>query len=216
MPSVQGRAFAEKVLSQAVAWIPDSSDGSEGKSIQFNWKRNGAASFPLLAGSMPSKTQVFGTHGHLRLTLPNGMFLVSEVGAGYELRSRDNGSEYVRFSADPFDVDLPDESSFGSSSPAGMDPITIAISCFNLLSGIWQLMHPQISLTLGGDVQVSVARKDQTLVASFNGDCPAIDARAWFLRATLRVVSAELSKTGIRFRFAKNWTGVTYEDIQFQ
>ena len=218
--SIQGRDRVVTAIAYAKQWVPDSEGVTDlqqlaDATVSLTWQRNGVSKLPLLAAEKWTSQQLFGTHGHFRFITPKGSTAVREFGTGYQLRTRPDGGETVHLTPDPVDIDLlaPGEAPSSSGEACGFDPITLGLTVINVISGLWQLAHPEFSLTLGSDVEVTGRISGESLLIGFNSDCPSIEAKAWFLRATLRVTSVEVSPERVRFRFEKNWTGITQRDL---
>lgn len=217
--SENARSQIQIAIDGAKRWLPDCSGITDSAELEarmavVDWKRNGATRLPLLAGKPWTREQLLGTNGRLRVAIPESGIPINEFGFGYEIRKRPGGTEFVRITPDPFDVDLPGAGEAASAgSPMGFDPISIGLTAISVISGIYQLLHPTLDVVLGGQIGLSARMDGDTLRVSFSADAPSIEAKAWFLSATLTVDSVEVSPERVRAHFASNWTGVTFKDL---
>lgn len=222
--SIEGRERVEAGLNWLAGWLPDTDGVTEVEQLArsratFRWQRNGVGAFPLLAGKSWTLKELFGSHGHFRVRIPAGRLPINEFGTGYELRKRDNGTDFAHFTPDPLGIDLPsfegDAVSSGSAEDKayGIDPITLGFAAIQIISGVWQLMHPEANLTLGPEIEVAGEMRGGSLFVTFSEGAPAIEVRAWFIRAKMQVTSVEVSPENVRLRFAKNFLGIQHRDI---
>jgi hypothetical protein len=217
--SENARSQIQNAIDGVKKWLPDCSGITDDAELQarlavVDWKRNGATHLPLLAGKPWTREQLLGTNGRLRVAIPKQGLPVNEFGFGYELRKRLGGTEFARITPDPFDVDLPDTDAAASAgSPMGFDPISVGLTAISVIAGIYQLLHPTIDVVLGGQLGLAARMDGDTLTVSFSADAPSIEAKAWFLSATLKVDSVEISPERVRVHFASNWTGVAFKDL---
>jgi len=217
--SESARSQIQNAIDGAKKWLPDCAGITDSAELEarmavVDWKRNGATHLPLLAGKPWTRDQLLGTNGRLRVAIPKSGLPINQFGFGYEIRMRPPGEGFVRITPDPFDVDLPDTDAAASAgSTMGFDPISIGLTAISVVTGVYSLLHPTLDVVLGGQIGLSARMDGDTLTVSFSADAPSIEAKAWFLSATLKVDSVEISPERVRVHFASNWTGVTVKDL---
>ena len=127
---------------------------------RFTWLRTGG-NIDLIGGSPDFSFDNFmGKLGQFKLTCDNPVLPVYEPELKYERMA--NGRLRLNLGCE---IDLPGEQQKAGAGPVGAIGLTTVIS---LLSVVWSLLHPRVSLNLPGNIELDLMLKDtDTLVMDF-------------------------------------------------
>lgn len=173
----------------------------ENAQITLRWDRTGASSLPLLGGESGQWTpeNLFGRVGEFSAVAQNSKLPVPEASCGYRLIG-DDIEVTPRFLIRGFGKT---PKAVGSGGATGFGPMSI-LTVISLISGIWSLLHPSISVTLPGNMELTAVLSGDTVTVEFVR-MPTIHAQMWF-HLDLAVSGAIITPDNARITFdpAKN------------
>ena len=167
----------------------------EGVVMRAAWGRSGIQEFPVLGEGAQtgwSARDIFGRYGHFALSAKGASLPVDAIGFGYTIEGDDVRIEPDAVTFKGLALRLnPASAAAPGASPAGMDPITIAWTVFSVLRTVWQIMHPQASVMLGGDVSCEAVLHGDSLSVRFL-KCPSVKLKViWTM--SLEVTGVDLT-----------------------
>lgn len=129
----------------------------EGVRINLEWSRTGAQTFQLLGGDRTVWTtqNIFGRHGEFKASAPQSMLVIDEPSLRYAVQGHDvvYDSHFIHRGG----ADRISPASCSDSVSAGDDPTQVVgaiglMGVVSILSFVWQLLHPRVSLEIPGEV----------------------------------------------------------------
>lgn len=194
---VGGSIKARQQIEQLLAWWK-SRVGTA--TARFEWDRTGAQSISLLAGGDWSPLNLYGRSGEFRLSSDSQSMPINSATIGYRL----NGDGKVVFRGETvfpesiLTLDHRTQDDYSTQQEASIGPTTI-ITVLSVLHGVWQMLHPNVDLTLGGNVAAEAALENDVLKIRFS-QAPAVQVKAWF-RFNLRVDEIDIASDHVRIGF---------------
>lgn len=167
----------------------------EGVVMRASWDRTGIQEFPILGEGAKTgwpAVEIFGKSGRFELSAKGAQLPVDSVGFGYRVDGDDVVIDLDAVTLKGLALRLnPASTEAPGSSPAGMDPITIAWTVFSVLRMVWQVMHPQASVMLGGNVSCEAVLTGDGLAIRFS-QCPSVKLKViWTM--SLAVTGVDLT-----------------------
>lgn len=191
--SIKARAQIEAAIVQWRKYIPD------GQKLTMKLDRTGGT-LNLLRSQDWKETDVFGKFGRFGISGLPPSIPIREHQLGFVFKFDDAGRP--TFDADPFTLDLMTQQTVGASQAygIGIDPLSVGFDLVYLAYGIYQMLHPQADLTLGGNVIWTVELADDTFVVTFLDTVPQIRVQAWMeWQLPVKTVSVNPRKAKIVF-----------------
>lgn len=169
-----GAIHAKSQIQSVFAWWR--SNIGEGVKAECRLDRSGAQTFPLLAKGDWSALAVFGKYGHVNMSAIGAVNLpVQSLGFGYKVDGED-----ITIDADPITL-----KGFGKTlspatqaTPSEVGPGTV-LTIVSVIRGVWSLLNPHVSLTLGGNVSATGVLSGDTLTIDFQQG-PAVKIESLF------------------------------------
>lgn len=144
--------------------------------MEAAWDRTGRQEFPILGDganrSYPA-IEIFGASGRFRLSAVGASLPLDSIGFRYRVDGDDIAIDPDEMIFKGLARRFDDSTSAPSSTPAGMDPLTIAWTVFSVIRIAWQVMHPKIAILLGGNVSCKAVLQGDTLTITFT-QCPSV------------------------------------------
>jgi hypothetical protein len=136
---------------------------------RLTWDRSGAATFNLLAGDRSQWTveNIYGRVGQFSLRCDS--MVVTNPTLRYEVIG-----EQIKLDASclvPSSV-LGINSKVGASEPVGISPMMV----FSLLSMVWSLLHPRLTLNLPGTIELVMSMPSQDQLDIWFVKAPTVTA----------------------------------------
>lgn len=174
------------------------------RKFELTWLRTGAAEFALIGGDVSQWTteRIYGQLGRFSAILPG--LPVNDPHLQYELRGKDlsltAGVTLLDF-ADRLSPQHPQEVGSTGVEPAGSISV---MAVFSLLSIVWTLLHPRVTLRLPGTVELyaTLAGSGQ-LVVDFVSP-PEIDC-VFGVSFTCRPNSLTLTGDSLAIQYKAGW-----------
>lgn len=178
----------ESALRAIRLWI------GEGVEMSASWDRTGKQEFPIPLNGQPPEhnaADLFGASGRFELSAVGAIGLpIDKLGFGYRVIGDD-----IAIDGDPIVIKgLAKKLSSNSDAPgsaAGVEPITLIWTAFNIVRMIIGILNPKLSILLGGNVSFTAVLNGDVLTIKFN-QCPSVKLVA-FWTFSLEVPSAEIT-----------------------
>lgn len=202
-----GAIHAKSQIKQVFAWWR--ANVGEGVKAECRWDRSGAQTFPLLAKGDWSAVAVFGKFGHMNLSAKGAANLpVDSIGFGYKVDGDD-----ITIDADPVTLkglgkilNPTSKQSLQVGAPSEISPGTV-LTIISVVRGVWSLLNPHVSLTLGGNVSATGVLSGDSLTIDFQqGPAVKIESLFTFSLGVKQIVITE-SNVHVEFsgsRFVKS------------
>jgi len=157
MDSVAVSSSSASPVSLQVRYLLSTIERYVGLNRKFKliWLRTGAAEFPLLGGDVSQWTteRIYGQLGRFSVLLPG--LVITEASLQYELKGNDltlaAGFTLPGFVERLSPIHPQEVGSTGVVESAGSFSI---MAVFSLLSVVWTLLHPRVTLRLPGSVEL--------------------------------------------------------------
>lgn len=169
--------------------------------LRLSWDRSGASVLPLLGGDKGQWTteNLFGRMGEFSASAPTSKLPVTEASCGYRVIGDDlevTPRVLIRGMAARI---APASSAVGASAdPVGFGPMAI-LTVFQVAKGIWDLLHPSISIELPGNMTMSITLHGSEIIVDFER-MPSVHASAFF-NFDLAIKRAVINESLIHFDF---------------
>jgi hypothetical protein len=190
-----GGSFSIKPMVEAAfttlrTWV------GEGVEMKASWDRTGKQEFPIpLNGKPPeySAVDIFGASGRFDLSAIGAVGLpVDSLGFAYRVIGDD-----ISIDGDPIIFKglarkLSSNDHATGNSAAGIEPITMIWTAFNLIRMIVGILNPKLSILLGGNVSCTAVLNGDVLTITFS-QCPSVKLVA-FWTFTLEVPAVVINQ----------------------
>lgn len=148
----------------------------EDAAITLQWDRTGASTLPLIGGrDQWTAENLFGRMGQFTASAENSKLPIQDAQCGYRLIGGDlelTPKVVIRNFASP-------SGAVGSDGGAvGFGPLTI-LTVFQLISGIWQILHPTVAVALPGNMELTMSLAGDAVTVDFVR-MPSVHAKAFF------------------------------------
>jgi hypothetical protein len=175
----------------------------DGVRANLEWDRTGAQLFELLGGDRTQWTTlaIFGRTGGFRMSAPQSRLLIDEASLRYEVRGDDLALDVHCLAKGLASRLSPaDPAAVGSGEPVGFPGLTGLMTIVSILSFVWQLIHPQVSLTLPGSVGCQMLLTGDTLTIDLLRPLPSLKIQAFFT-FTPSLSRITVTPDAVRFQF---------------
>lgn len=146
----------------------------EGVRINFEWSRTGLQTFNLL-GHRPTKEDIFGRSGELRASAPQSHLVIDEPSLAYRVRGRDIIYDF-HFVHVGGAEDAPGDA-VGASDPNQAVGAIGLMGVVSILSFVWQILNPELTLSVPGEVGCQLLLTGETLSIDILNPLPAVHFR---------------------------------------
>jgi hypothetical protein len=198
---IGGAIKARPQITAALTWWKENIGTAP---VEFAWRRTGAQTFPLLHQRPEQWTceNVLGTLGEFSLEAPNSKLSIQPITLGYR---RANGLIVLRpeIAIHETQLGFPGDKTrhaSGAATPSGFGPTTI-LTIASTIQAIWEILHPQIDLTLGGTITAKCTLDEVRNELSIDfKDAPGVKIQAWF-QFDLKAKKLTFSEENVRIDF---------------
>lgn len=174
----------------------------ENAALTLQWDRTGASSLPLFGGKKDQWTalNLFGRMGEFSASCPSSKLPVTEASCMYRVIG-DDLELTPKVLIKGFAAKLAPASSgaVGAAEPVGFSAMAI-LTVFQFAAGLWQLLHPSITVELPGNMEMSVVLNGEAITVDF-ARMPSVHVSAWF-HLDLRVAKATVNPNNAHLDFS--------------
>lgn len=188
-------------VREAIAFLRD--NVGENCPLTLQWDRTGASSLPLLGGKPDQWTaeNLFGRMGEFSASCQSSKLPVTEASCMYRVLG-DDLELCPRVLVKGLAARLAPASSGAvgaAESPVGFGPMAI-LTVFQLAAGLWQLLHPSVTIELPGNMKLVATLQGETVTVDFER-MPTIHASAW-ASLDLKVSKIVIDPSNAHFDFS--------------
>lgn len=146
----------------------------EGVRVNWEWSRTGLQTFNLM-GQRPTKEEIFGRSGEFRASAPQSHLMIDEPSLAYRVRGKDIIYDF-HFVHVGGAEELPGDA-VGASDPNQAVGSIGLMGVVSILSFVWQLLHPELTLSVPGEVGCQLMLTGETLSIDILRPLPEVHFR---------------------------------------